>query len=336
MDELELLRGFRADLPSQPPTARSAARRRVLRGVRPRRRAPRKTALALAVTVAAGGAAVAVLSGLDEGHVAPASATARQALQRVAAVAERRAGPGVPRDDQFFYVASEGTEMVTSIYGDGPHQSFSYLYTKRREIWLSVDRTGELRDRQVGPVRWVTPADRRDWVAKGRPSVTAGQSRPMHMPAVHGYHLGEERLTSAQLRAYDPTPQELFDRLRARVGDAGQSPNGEIFVQIADALRESPQPPRLRATLYRALALVPGVQFLGNVHDRLGRAAVGVAYTEHTGLRQELLFDPETSEVLNERQVVVHPVQGLKARVGTAIEDIVYTKRAVTDATVRP
>ncbi|HEY0360671.1 MAG TPA: hypothetical protein VGC83_00250, partial [Solirubrobacteraceae bacterium] len=81
----------------------------------------------------------------------------------------------------------------------------------------------------------------------------------------------------------------------------------------------------------------PGVELLGTVHDRLGRAAVGVAFTEHTGLRQELLFDPETSEVLNERQVVVaQRLRGSRAPVGTAIEDIVYTKRAVTDATTAP
>jgi DNA-directed RNA polymerase specialized sigma24 family protein len=55
-----------------------------------------------------------------------------------------------------------------------------------------------------------------------------------------------------------------------------------------------------------------------------------------TGLRQELRFDPQTAEVLNERQVVAHAVQGLRAAPGTVIEDIVYTKRAVTDATTRP
>jgi hypothetical protein len=82
---------------------------------------------------------------------------------------------------------------------------------------------------------------------------------------------------------------------------------------------------------------VPGVELLGPVHDRLGRAAVGVAFfTEHTGLRQELLFDPHTAEILNERQVVAHPVGDLSAPVGTAIEDVVYTKRAVTDSTERP
>ena len=86
----------------------------------------------------------------------------------------------------------------------------------------------------------------------------------------------------------------------------------------------------------RADALVPGVQLLGNVHDRLGRAAIGVAFTEHTGMRQELLFDPRTAEILNEREVVAQRVQGVRATVGTAIEDVVYTRRAVTDSTARP
>jgi hypothetical protein len=336
IDELELLRDLRADLPPAPPAARAAARARLLRAPAPRRRAPRRrAALALGGALAAAAAAIAVVSGLDEGHVRPAPATAAsQALRRVAAVAEHRAGPGIPRDDQFFYVASEGTEMATTATRD-PADSYSYLFTKRREIWLSVDRPGLLLDRQVGPVRWLTPRDRENWIAAGRPDSTSGVGA-LHMGPVHHYELGTERFTSAQLRAYDPTPQELYAHLRAHVGDAGQSRDGEVFVEIADALREAPQTPRLRATLYRALALVPGVQLLGPVHDRLGRAAVGVAFTEHTGLRQELLFDPHTAEILNERQVVAHPAGGLSAPVGTAIEDIVYTKRAVTNSAARP
>jgi hypothetical protein len=287
--------------------------------------------------LATAGATVAIVSGLDEGHVAPAPATASEALRRVATVAEHRDGPGVPRDDQFFYVASEGTELTTAAPTSDPADSYSYLYTKRREIWLSVAREGLLHQEQVGAPRWLTPRDRQNWIAAGRPD-ESGQagSDEMPMEAIGRYYVGDEKLTSAQLRDYDPTPHQLFDRLRTRVGDRGQSRDGEVFVEIADALREAPQTPRLRATLYRALALVPGVQLLGNVHDRLGRAAVGVAFTEHTGLRQELLFDPETSEILNERQVVAHPVQGLRAAPGTAVEDIVYTKRAVTDATARP
>lgn len=222
-------------------------------------------------------------------------------------------------------------------YDHGRADALPWLYTKRREIWLSVDRAGLLRQDHVGPPRWLTPRDRANWIKAGRPDESQGPgSDGMRMGAIHHYLLGDEKFTAAQLRGYDPTPQELYDRLRSRVDGRGQSRNGEVFVEIADALRESPQTPRLRATLYRALALVPGVQLLGNVHDRLGRAAIGVAFTEHTGMRQELLLDPRTAEMLNEREVVAHRVQGIRAAVGTAIEDVVYTRRAVTDSTARP
>jgi hypothetical protein len=251
--------------------------------------------------------------------------------------AQRADGPGIPRDDQFFYVASEGTELTVAAPTSDPADSYSYLYTKRREIWQSVDRGGLLRQRQVGPPRWLTPRDRNNWIKAGRPDESGGGgSDEMAMPAIQKYYLGEERLTTAQLRDYDPAPEELYDRLRANVGDRGQSREGEVFVEIADALRESPQTPRLRATLYRALALVPGVQLLGASHDRLGRAATGVAFTQPNGERQELLFDPDTAEILEERGVVAHRMQGIRAAVGTVVEDIVYTARAVTDATERP
>jgi hypothetical protein len=338
MDELAELRAFRADLAAAPPQARAAARRRLLRVPAPRRqhRTRRRALLATAAVAAAAGAGVAIVSGLDEGEVAPAPATAAEVLRRAADTAEQAGGPGVPNDDQYFYVASEGTELTSTFPTSDPADGFSYLYTKRREIWLSVDRQGRLRESPTGPRRWLTPKDRSNWIAAGRPNT--GDSRPSdaRMDPIGHYYVGDERFTTQQLRDFDPTPQQLFDRLRARVGDRGVSPDGEVFVEIADALREAPQTPQLRATLYRALALVPGVQLLGNVHDRLGRAAIGVAYPERNGLRQELLFDPKTAEILNERQVVFRRVQGLRAPVGTAIEDIVYTKRGVTDATTRP
>jgi hypothetical protein len=338
IDELEQLRSFRADPPAPAPEARAAARARLLRDDRPRRRVPRRAVLGLATTAVAAAAAIAVVSGLDEGHVAPVPATAAsQALRRVATVAEHRDGPGVPGDDQFFYVASEGTELTVSAPTSDPADSYSYLYTKRREIWLSVGRQGLLRQGQVGPPRWLTPRDRANWIKAGRLDESGqGGSDEMAMGAIGHYTLGDEQFSTQQLRDLDPTPQELYDRLLARVGDRGQSRIGEVYVEIADALREAPQTPRLRATLYRALALVPGVQFLGQLHDRLGRPATGVAYTHPDGERQELLFDPETAEILEEREVVAHPVQGIRAGVGTVLEDIVYTKRAVTDATQRP
>ncbi|MEA2250998.1 MAG: hypothetical protein QOG70_1240 [Solirubrobacteraceae bacterium] len=332
-DDLDLLRALRADLPPASAAARAAARARVA-GAGPRRRRPgRRGTAAIAAAGAMAAAAVAIVSGVDDGRVGPASASARPVLARVAAVAARREGPGVPRDDQFFYIASEGTELVvTAIHGT----SYSYFVVNRRESWLSVARRGRLSVREPGRPRFVTPTDRRRWIAAGRPPLEPALPPTQPMSPVRHYEIGSDRFSTAALRAYDPTPRQLFDRLRARVGNAGQTPDGEVFVLIADALRDGPQPPRLRATLYRALALVPGVELVGPTRDRLGRDAVGVAYTERTGLRHELLFDPRTSEVLAERQVVVRPVGDLTAPVGTAIEDVVYTRRAVTDAIARP
>ena len=117
-------------------------------------------------------------------------------------------------------------------YDHGRADALPWLYPKRREIRLSVDRGGLLRQHHVGPPRWLTPRDRENWIKAGRPDESGG----------------------------------------------------------------------------------PGSD----------------------GMRQELLFDPRTAEILNEREVVAHRVQGIRAAVGTAIEDVVYTRRAVTDSTARP
>jgi hypothetical protein len=172
------------------------------------------------------------------------------------------------------------------------------------------------------------------WVAAGRPDL-ASSVGDIHMGPVHRCYLGTERLTSEQLRAYDPTPQELFDRLRGHVGDAGQSPDGEVFVEIADALREAPQTPRLRATLYRALALVPGVELLGAVHDRLGRAAAAWPSPSTPACAKSCSSTPTPPRSSTSARWWRTP-SGTCAPVGTAIEDVVYTKRAVTDSTARP
>ena len=95
---------------------------------------------------------------------------------------------------------------------------------------------------------------------------------------------------------------------------------------------ESPAPARLRAGLYRALALVPSVQLVGQVRDRAGRTGTGVAFTE-VGLRHELIFDPQTSEMLAEREVVVDARKAqLHLPAGTVIEDTAYLRRAVTNS----
>lgn len=100
---------------------------------------------------------------------------------------------------------------------------------------------------------------------------------------------------------------------------------------IGMALRERPAPPPLRAALYGAPALTPGVTLAGTVTDRAGRVGTAVAFTE-VGIRNELIFDPETSELLAERRVLVDPTKSdLDAPAGTVVGDVAYLDRAVVD-----
>lgn len=68
-----------------------------------------------------------------------------------------------------------------------------------------------------------------------------------------------------------------------------------------------PTSPQLRAALFRVLAGLPGVQLLGHQRDRLGRSGIAVAVTDGRPdrAREELLFDPTTSNLLQTQTVQV-------------------------------
>jgi hypothetical protein len=67
--------------------------------------------------------------------------------------------------------------------------------------------------------------------------------------------------------------------------------------------------PAVRAALYRMIEGLPGIQNLGPMTDPLGRHGVGVAVTKD-GIRVEIVYDPVTSAVLEERSVAVPAASG--------------------------
>ena len=308
IDELAGLGELRADLDAAFARAEDA---------RPSRRLSRWLLPAGGAALAVAAAVVALTSGVESGRLGPAPANAAEALRQVAAVAAR-APAQVPRDDQFYYVKTKALWLSMGASGA------ARLVEHDREIWLSIDRPGRLIDRIVAS-RPLTPA------ASGNRALDGPGDIDQSMEPAGHFFVGSEQLTRAELLAFPADPRTIFDRLRARVGDRGNSPDGQVFTEIGDALRESPAPAALRAGLYRALALVPGIELVGRVTDRAGRAGVAIAYTE-IGIRRELIFDPETSELLAEREVLVDPRPAeLDAPPGTVIGDAVYLRRAVTD-----
>ena len=280
--------------------------------------------LAGGTAAVAAAAALAFTSGLDGGRVEPSRANA---LERAARAAQTTSQP-VPRADQFFYVHSATTRLQAALR-PGTREiepQNIVLITFDRRIWTSLERPGRLTENALSARYPAAPEKRADRFTAA-PPVPA----PDRLDPRAAYQLGGLKLTRRQLLDFPTDPATIYSRVR----DADDSPAtpAAMFDQLGDALRESPAPPALRADLYRALALVPGIELLGPRSDSRERAGTAVAFTAG-GRRGELIFDPETGDMLAEQTVITDPRQArLPLAAGTVIDETVYLRRAVTDTT---
>ncbi|MBI1378905.1 MAG: hypothetical protein GC157_15715 [Frankiales bacterium] len=125
-------------------------------------------------------------------------------------------------------------------------------------------------------------------------------------------------------------PQALRDALYAAAAGHGSSADGEAFVYAADLLRTGLVPADLRAALYRVLATVPGVEVSDRTAAVGARSGVALSYSEAVdGIRQEIVVDPATGELVGEREVAVTALDGIPA--GTVIGESAVS-RTVVDA----
>ena len=104
-----------------------------------------------------------------------------------------------------------------------------------------------------------------------------------------------------------PTHPAALQRAIVRRFEHGQSRPSATFVYAATFLNAG-SPPALRAALYQVIEALPGVQNLGPMRDRLGRLGQGIGLVT-SGSRSELIFDPASTAVLEERMVAVSPPQ---------------------------
>lgn len=182
MDDLTLIRDFRAECAGDDPRARAAALRAlearfemagaVARPDRTRRRHRGLFALGGAALVAAM-IAIAIIVG--SGSTAPPAAA--EVLRKTAVAAAGGPRPVHLKPGQFFH----GKRMTVELEGWIPgglssgggqlknHGAYNALITKVAESWAGPDRT--MRDREVmtAPPRFLSVSDRRRWLRAGSP-----------------------------------------------------------------------------------------------------------------------------------------------------------------------
>jgi hypothetical protein len=240
--------------------------------------------------VAAVAACLLVVDLVGTGSETGPSSAAAAALERLARIAAN--GPSlVPGPGQYLYVDSINDYPAIAA-GRTPSSSCTTYATDHRQVWIGADGSGLLRE-TTGPTRFTSAADRALCLAmKPSPLTPSGTSNLWF--AADCFQLGPTN----DMQALSTDPRTLLAQMR-RI-DGGPSTAAEDFVHVGDFLRETDASPALRAALYRAAALIPGVHLLGQVHDHIGRLGVGVAYEAH-GARHELIFNPRTSELMGEQ-----------------------------------
>lgn len=269
----------------------------------------------LGVAMLAGAAALALVLLLGNGGAARPDPAAAAVLERVARVAGAAGGPRALRAGEYWYVRSRDAYSSTSVYSSD--NSWTSVTPELREIWTGRDGGGRVRSHLTGRTRFASPHDRAEWVRAGRPNGDGGHDLPLRNDdeplgaEARNVPFGSEALTYGEMLALPTDAGALTKRVRKAAGTAGPSPREEMFTIVGDVLRESPAPPALRAALYRVTARIPGIELVGQTRDGLGRPALAVALTAQ-GTRHELLFDPRTSRLLEERDVVVSDPPGSK------------------------
>lgn len=343
-----VLESFHADLARVAATLerepdRSAARRRAVRGG------------AFAVTIAAAVTLLVVLPGHGGGGTGVASADPLSLAARAAL-----AQPSLfPRDDQYFYVRTEGTEP-TGMSTSNPHHSIDAVEQLITDRWQSAARPSVQRTSIVA-LRFQSPSDAAYWRAHGGPHLQVGATQSETIPA-GGYFIdvGKGQLTRRQVLALPTTPRAMYDRLAPtpkQLARLLRDPSSRLrtyvaqlkaewgsveryfawvrFNAIASTFQQSPMPPAVRSAMYGALALIPGVRSIGTDRDLVGRRGAAIVFDNHfNGYRTELIFDPRTSALLGERQTIIRKDTGF--RDGANIENLAFLNEAVTNRITIP
>jgi hypothetical protein len=376
MDDLTLIRSFRAERADDDPRARAAAWRALEARFDPTpttcpatpARPPRRGLLALA-GVAALSAIVAGLFVLSSGPTAEPAAA--EALRRIAGVAadsppESRPGPG-----QFIYKKTKTLELEGWFpdgrvsHGNPLEQpgAFAALVPADHEYWASLEGTGRLRE-TTGTPQFLSNAEQARWEQAGSP--LPGPSDPSGKETIFGadVHVLEARQGMIDIERLKPMeglgpnfgftdlsglptePEALRRTIEKQAPTPGPGPGGkplgikDMILPLWGILQQPIVDPELRAAVFNALSELPGIELDRDATDLVGRAGYAIGYVDQeTGLRSEYIFDPETSEILGERSMLAGPGQTPAYEglpVGVTISDVAYLRSEVVDSTREP
>ncbi|MET3175955.1 UNVERIFIED_ORG: hypothetical protein ABIB52_003828 [Arthrobacter sp. UYCu721] len=169
----------------------------------------------------------------------------------------------------------------------------------------------------------------RDWVLDrdwGAIAPRPGQKDTIHAPDGEFYGIPWTVIDKQELMGLPREGKALIEHFNAQYQGGSASRDEDNFVRITDLLRSGLVPADLRAGLYEALALIPGVN-AGEQTNFDGKPGISIGRSEplRAGQRDEIIIDPATGLVIGERTVMTYALFGLGTNNLTAQTAIDYS-----------
>jgi hypothetical protein len=344
MDDLQLLRETRNDVGTVPPAVLARGRDRLMKRAeaeaaageqhndrtlpvrRPWRRAAMATAAA-AVIAASFVVADVVGAGDHPGASAEAAEVLGDAATTTIATSDPVVGPG-----QYLLV---DTTAVYGAYTSNETGEYVWLESQDGQMYVPADLSAEWvwnREPRV-PVQFFDEQSQQLAESQLRDGLDAGEL--LRGPAGNFYGSGPSILGNIPLEealgSAPRDPRELLDLIYEQTYGSGPTTDEAAFNAIADTLRSGVIPADLRAALYGAAALVPGVSVIDPQATMDGRVGISLGMdTRFSGSRTEIIIDPQSGLVIGEREVLLAARDGVPA--GTVVSWTAITTSVVDEA----
>lgn len=191
------------------------------------------------------------------------------------------------------------TRAVYADEGESGAGRLYWLESQDRQLYVPADRSGAwvMNFEAVRPVTYFgegTEAAVNEIEArtpKGR--TERGELRQVDAP-----------WSDEELAALPRDPGKLLATIRDQTQGTGNSADDQAMVWISDRLRVGIIPADLRAALYRAAALIPGVTLVDRQATLDGRTGIAIGRVDRSdNTRHEIIVDPGNGQFIGERVV---------------------------------
>ncbi|QLD12413.1 CU044_5270 family protein [Microbacterium oleivorans] len=261
-----------------------------------------------------------------------ADAAAATVLEEASAAAITSIDP-VVQPGQYLKVSTTGVHVASGGIGD---VVASYQYASDDTLYRPADSSDDwvwVRGPQsiaatFGPASEEMANAWWDAVSSSSDSFEAGDLLRAPGGTFYG---GDAGAGFADLGQLPRDPYRLLNYIYRVTLGAGPSPDTEALVYMADRLRIGNVPADLRAAMYKAAAMIPGVTFVSGEATLDGRTGVAIGRVEDAwGTRVDIIIDPDTGTFIGDREVLLRDQDGIPA--GTALRWTSVTSSVVDKA----